>query len=275
MNKKTGIGLAVIAGLLLWSKSKAAGTPGVQMQPPSAINNATPISPPASTPPVGVNLSTGLAVVPPAASSGSGSGASTNPATSTTVVPWTSNPTPGEIQLQQQYALATQLGQNLASISESAFGPAWSIMIVSQAQWNSLTPAEQSSGNYSTDGLARVQAMRAYWIANNPGQPVPTMLTDAYYYATLQNDNGSNLSSVPVSQSALLSQDPSVNAILEQILANPSPAEPVTIPTGSVTSTTTYVPPSYTAPVAQASPTNGVIYDVNPYSPTYGQPIGG
>jgi len=107
---------------------------------------------------------------------------SVNPALSA-LPPWTDNPTPGEIELQRDLAAATAAGQNLSPVLQSAFGPAWDLMVVTPEQLASLP--ETIKQYYTTDGLARVRQMREYWMANHPGEPVPDFLTDEYYYRSL------------------------------------------------------------------------------------------
>jgi hypothetical protein len=146
-----GIGAAF---LLLGNKKTGAATP-------SPVEKSPPVTPVGVTPaeaqkPVTVNPATG------------------------TMPTWTNNPTPGEMALQGELAAATAAGQNLSPILETYYGPAWNLMVITQAQWNEKLAQgwteEQLAGAYTTSETGRAAAIAAYWIARHPGEEVPDVL---------------------------------------------------------------------------------------------------
>jgi len=162
MNKKLLILAGLALGAYLLSQSKEAAAQAVK----TADGNGKETTPESSA------VAAATAKVPEI----------TNPAISS-IPPWTDSPTQGEIELQAQLAAATDAGQNLAPILESAYGPAWNLMVITQADWDAKLASgwtvEQLKAAYTTSEAERTATIKDYWIATHPGEEVPDVLKTA------------------------------------------------------------------------------------------------
>lgn len=171
--------------------------------------------------------------------------------------PWTDNPTPGEIELQAELAEATAAGENLTPILQNAYGPAWDLMVITPAEWqqklNEGWTEAQLKQYYTLSEAERTEAILGYWVSQHPGEPIPeifqSVTTIIEEKPSPENPYGDSTSALEAAAAAA--------ALITQQGQNPYANIPV----------------PDTTPVEGVPSSDGNTYDVNPYSPTYGQVI--
>ncbi len=161
--------------------------------------------------------------------------------------------TPREAALIEQIAQTIGTSNTYADIVRAAVGPAW--------DWGSEVSNE-----------VRVTAMRNYWVAQFPGEPVPVSLRPEYEPAVLAAAAATGLSTLKV-QALALQGDPGLLSKISSAQAAALGAPPASIPAGGIPIDTSggtqvipgdigYVPPAGIAPIVD--PTTGIQYYPDP-----------